>query len=117
MPPQRQRNHLNALSAETGLTLDAIRRRIGPAIESGDIHLISNDVLLSHEAFLTAAREITTRLEAGERVKASELRGQTALSHPVFDFVVNSLVNQKKIRLRDETVSIYNAEVRASNPR
>ncbi len=47
---------LDALSAETGLTLDAIRRQIGPAIESGDIHLVSNNLLLSREAFLTAAQ-------------------------------------------------------------
>jgi selenocysteine-specific elongation factor len=107
---------LDALSAETGMTLDAIRLGIGPAIESGDIHLIAGNLLLSREAFLIAAHEITTRLQPGERVKASELRGQSALSHPVFDFVVNSLVNQKKVSLRDETVSIYNAGVLTSNP-
>ncbi len=107
---------LDALSAETGLALDAIRRQIGPAIESGDIHLVSNNLLLSREAFLTAAHEITTRLQTGGRVKASELRGQADLSHPVFDFVVNSLANQKNIQFCDETVSIYNAGVPASNP-
>ena len=107
---------LDALSAETGLTLAAIRLRIGPAIESGDIHLISNNLLLSREAFLIAAHEITTRLQTGEQVKASELRGQAALSHPVFDFVVDSLVHQKKVQLRDETVSIYDAGAPTSNP-
>ncbi|HMG88191.1 MAG TPA: selenocysteine-specific translation elongation factor [Terracidiphilus sp.] len=107
---------LDALSAESGLTPDAIRRQIGPAIESGDIHLISNNLLLSREAFLTAAREITARLQTGERVKASELRGQADLSQPVFDFVVRSLANQKKIQLRGETVSLYNAGAPTSNP-
>jgi selenocysteine-specific elongation factor len=107
---------LDALSAETGLTLDAIRLQIGPAFESGDIHLISNNLLLSREAFLIAAHEITTRLQAGARVKSSQLRGQVALSHPVFDFVVNSLVNQKRIQFHDETVSIYTSGVPASNP-
>jgi selenocysteine-specific elongation factor len=107
---------LDALSAETGLTLDAIRLQIGPVIESGDMHLISNNLLLSHEAFLQIAHKITTRLRTGERLKSSQLRGQAALSQPVFDFVVNSLVHQKKIQLRDETVSIYDASVPASNP-
>jgi selenocysteine-specific elongation factor len=107
---------LDALSAETGLTLDAIRLQVGAAIESGDIHLISNNLLLSREAFQTAARDITTRLQTGERVKSSQLRGQAALSHPVFDFVIDSLIHQKKIQLRDETVSIYDARVPASNP-
>ena len=44
------------------------------------------------------------------------MRGQAALSHPIFDFVINFLVNQKKIQFRDETVSIYDASVPASNP-
>ena len=107
---------LDALSAETGLTLDAIRLQIGPSIESGDIHLISNNLLLSREAFDTAAREITTRLQTGERVKSSQLRGQAALSHPVFDFVIDSLIHERKIQLRDETVSSYDASVPTSNP-
>jgi selenocysteine-specific elongation factor len=107
---------LDALSAITGLTHDAIRLKIGPAINSGDVHLISDNLLLSREAFLIAAHEIATRLQTGERVKASELRGQAALSHPIFDFVINFLVNQKKIQFRDETVSIYDASVPASNP-
>jgi selenocysteine-specific elongation factor len=107
---------LDELSAETGLTLDAIRRQISPAIESGDIHLISNNLLLSRDAFLFAARDITTRLRTGQPMKASELRGQAALSQAVFDFVVNSLVHQKKIQFREETLSIYNDGVPASNP-
>jgi selenocysteine-specific elongation factor len=107
---------LDALSAETGLTIDAIRLQIGPAFEFDDIHLISNNLLLSREAFLAGAREITARLQTGERVKASELRGQAALSQPVFDFVVNSLVIQKKIQLHDETVAIYNAGAPTLDP-
>jgi selenocysteine-specific elongation factor len=49
-----------ALSAETGLTRDAIRLQVDPAIERGDLYLISNNLLLSREAFLKAAHEITT---------------------------------------------------------
>ena len=107
---------LDALSAETGLTLDAIRLQIGPSIESGDIHLISNNLLLSREAFQAAAREIITRLQTGEQVKSSQLRGQAALSHAVFDFLIDSLIHERNIQLRDETVSIYDASVPASNP-
>ncbi len=106
---------LEALSAETGLTLDAIRSRIGPAIESGEIHLISNNLLLSRDAYHAASREIITRLQSGEK-KSSELRGQAALSHPVFDFVIDTLVNQKKIKIRDETIFIYTAGAPVANP-
>ena len=106
----------DALSAETGLTRDAIRLQIDPAIERGDLYLISNNLLLSREAFLIAVQKIITCLQAREKVKSSELRGRSSLSHAVFGFVVNSLVHQKKIQLRDETVSIYGAVVPASNP-
>jgi selenocysteine-specific elongation factor len=106
----------DALSAETGLTRDAIRLQIDPAIERGDLYLISNNLLLSREAFLIAVQKITTCLQAREKVKSSELRGRSSLSHAVFGFVVNSLVHQKKIQLRDETVSIYGAVVPASSP-
>jgi selenocysteine-specific elongation factor len=106
---------LEALSAETGLTRDAIRIRIGPAIESGEIHLISKNLLLSRDGYLAASRAIVARLKLGER-KSSELWGQAALSHPVFDFVIDSLVHQKKIQIRDETASIYTAGAPMANP-
>lgn len=106
---------LGALSAETGLTVEAIRRHISSALESGDLLSISDDLLLSGEGLLAAVGAITTSLEAGLPMKSSELRGQAALNIEVFDFVLGSLAREGKVRLSGELVSIYNAGSESSN--
>ena len=101
---------LDALSTETGLTIDAVRRFIGPALQGGSLQFVTDDLLLSREATLAAAAAIMTRMKAGpQTAKRSELRSQTGLSTEVFDFAINALVREQKTQLRDETVSIYNA--------
>ncbi len=107
---------LDDLSAETGLTADALRRHISPAVESGNLLIAQDDLLLAREAFLDAASIIVDHLEVGlHSVKSSELRSQTALVPAVFDFVLNFLVQEQKIRVNQETVSLYFAEDRTSN--
>jgi selenocysteine-specific elongation factor len=107
---------LVALSAETGLTTDALRRHIRAATQSGDLLLIHDDLLLSRDAFLEAVATILTRLQTGaQAIKSSELRGQTALGHAVFDFVLSFLVRERRAQLHDEMVSLYNAGDRSSN--
>jgi len=108
---------LHVLSAETGLTIDAIRRYVSSELECGNLVLISGDLLISREAVLAAAGAITTLLHAGTRsIKTSELRSQTALSPAVFDLVLDSLVREKKVQARDEATSIYNAGEQFLNP-
>jgi selenocysteine-specific elongation factor len=114
----RRKTHgipLHALSAETGLTADAVRRSVSPTIECGDLLFISGDLLLSREAFLAATSAIMTRLQVGQQMKSSELRSQTALSPDVFHFVMDALVRERKVLLEDEVVSIYNARGKSSN--
>jgi selenocysteine-specific elongation factor len=105
---------LDALSAETGLTIDAIRRHIRSAIEDGSILAASTVLLLSRETFLAASDTITHRLQAGQSIKSSELRSQAALNAAVFDFVLGRLVQEKKANLRGEMVSIAVGEQTAS---
>jgi selenocysteine-specific elongation factor len=97
---------LGALSAETGFTVDAVRRYVSPALQCGDILTISADLLLSREGFHDAAGAITTSLDASRPVKSSELRSQTALSLEVFGFVLGSLEREQKVRLSGELVSV-----------
>ena len=99
----------HALSAETGWTVDAIRRQMNPALESGEVLLLSGDLLISLEAFVAATGAITARLQTSPAIKSSELRSQTALSPEVFNSVVSALVREQKVRVCDETVSIFNA--------
>jgi len=87
--------------------MDAIRRYPGPALHCGELLAVSENLLLSRENFLSAASAIMACLGAGLAVKSSVLRSQTALGPEVFDFVLSSLVREKKLRLRDEMVSIH----------
>jgi selenocysteine-specific elongation factor len=100
---------LHAVSAETGWTVDAVRRQMSPALESGELLLLSGDLLISREAFVAATGAITTRLQTGPAIKSSELRSQTALSPEVFDFVLGALVRDQKVLVYEETVSIFSA--------
>jgi selenocysteine-specific elongation factor len=105
---------MEALSAETGLTLNALRRHLSAAFQSEELLLISGDLLFSRESFLAAAGALMIRLQTARPVKSSELRSQTALSSQVFDFVISSLERERKVQVRDEMVSMYNAGVQAS---
>jgi selenocysteine-specific elongation factor len=100
---------LRALSAETGWTLDAVRRQMSPALESGELLLLPGDLLISLESFVAATGAITEHLKKNQTVKSAELRGQTALSPEVFNSVVSALIREQKVRVCDETVSIFNA--------
>ncbi len=100
---------LGALSAETGLTWDALHRLISPDLKCGELLSISGDLLLSRGGLRSAVSAITSCLETGRPVKSSELRSQTALNPEVFEFVLNSQVREQKVRLRGEMVSILGA--------
>jgi selenocysteine-specific elongation factor len=104
-----------ALSAETGLTADAVRRHISLALKSGELLSISGDLLLSREGFLAASGAISSFLETGRTMKSSELRSQIGLNPEVFEFVLGSLVRERKVRLSGESVSIYCAEGESSS--
>jgi selenocysteine-specific elongation factor len=100
---------LHALSVETGRTVDAVRRQMTPALESGELLLLSGDVLISIEAFVAATGAVIARLQTSQAVKSSELRSQTALSPEVFNSVMSALADEKKVRVCDEMVAIVNA--------
>jgi selenocysteine-specific elongation factor len=105
---------LGALSVETGLTPDAVRRHVGPALKCGELVLISNELLLTRGALVAAVAAITKSMGTGHPVKSSELRSQTALSSEVFKFVLSSLEREQKVRLTGELISIYSVEGESS---
>jgi len=99
---------LDALSAETGLTIDAVRRHVSSALEHGDLLLIPGDLLLGREALLSAARAITARLQTGQPVKSSELRSQTALGLEVFGVAIGLMAREGKVHVNGDAVSLCN---------
>jgi selenocysteine-specific elongation factor len=98
---------LHALSAETGWTVDAVRRQMTLALESGELLLLSGDLIISREAFVAATGAVIARLQTSQAVKSSELRSQTALSPEVFNSVMSALVDEKKVGVYDEMVAIF----------
>jgi selenocysteine-specific elongation factor len=107
---------LAALSAETGLTMDAVRRHASTALQSGDLLPVTGELLLSRESFLAAADAITARLQTGWLpIKLSELRSHTALTPEVFDFVMGSLLREAKVEIADEMASLHQTGERSAN--
>jgi len=107
--------NLDTLSAETGLTVDAVRSCVSPALQHGALLSVAGDLLLSCEGFVTAAEAIMASLRARHPMKSSELRSQVALGPEVFEFVLNALVLEQQVRLSDEMVSIPDTGCEPSN--
>jgi len=109
----RRKTHgitIDALSIETGLTTDAVRQLIDPAVQSRGLQFITDDLIVSREALRLAAADIIGRLQgASQNTKKSELLSQTGLRAEIFDFAINSLHRERKVQTSDETVSIYSA--------
>jgi selenocysteine-specific elongation factor len=99
-----------ALSRETGITVDAVRRHLFSAVQQSEILLLPGDLLLSSDAFGSAANRILNLVQQpstqAERygLKRSELRSRTGLDAPVFDFVISALTHEKKVQVKDESV-------------
>jgi selenocysteine-specific elongation factor len=106
---------LDALSAETGLTIDALRGHVASALEHAELLLISGNLLLGREAFLSAAQAIAVRLQSGHPVKSSELRSQTDLGPEVFDLAIGLMAREGKVRVTGEAVSLCSAAQQPSN--
>ncbi len=88
---------LAALSAETGMTIDAIRLLAGSALQRGGLLLIAGDLLLDGKVFHGVTEALMALLlDAKRTMKRSELRSQTALSSAVFDFAIGTLERESK---------------------
>jgi len=94
------------LSSETGLTPDAIRRHIRPALDSGDLLLLPCDLLLSREALHAGVEAITNRLQGGKPIRSSALRSQAALGAEVFEFLIDVLVRDQRVLFAGEMISL-----------
>lgn len=99
---------VNVLSAETGLTVDAIRLQVNAALESGELLLLSGELLLSHDGFKAAESTVLSRLQASKgAIKSSELRSKTGVNPVVFEVVLSTLVREQRATLRGEMVSVH----------
>lgn len=99
---------LRALSAETGLTTEAIQRLTAPLIASKRLLRTPGDVLLAGEAMEAATervvRELKIKSADNSGLKRSELKGRTGLSAEIFDFALEKLSRERKLKLQGELV-------------
>ena len=98
---------MRKLMAETGLTQTALHQLTEPLVSSHRLLRIPDDVLLTDEAFASATEEVLSRLKTETRsdgVRRSELKDQTGLSKEIFDFLLEKLVRERRLRLHDTLV-------------
>jgi selenocysteine-specific elongation factor len=96
------------LSAETGLTADAIATNLKPMIRDEQIHRLGEDVLLSGEALLAAVATVhaefdRTIAQAGQSgVKRSSLGSQVRLRPEVLDWALRALEGAGKLTILND---------------
>jgi selenocysteine-specific elongation factor len=111
---QRRGNNgisLSALVAETGLMPDAIGALLAPALKSQSVIALQSDVVASADALRDACdlvgREFESLLREGAAsgVKRSALMSRLGLQQEVFDYVLQFLAEQGKLRIAGELLA------------
>ncbi len=95
------------LMAETGLSPESLRKFTELLIGSNRLLRVSGDLLLTSEAAEMATGNIASHLKADatpDGLKRSELKSQTGLKTAIFDFLLEKLVRDQKLRLQNERI-------------
>ena len=102
---------LGALAREMGLKIDAVRRIAADLAHSGDLLMLSGDVMVSRSAFSVACESALGRLKASgaEGLKRSVLQSQSGLSEATLTAVVDHLVAENRVQVRGENLVISGA--------
>ena len=98
---------MRMLMAETGLTQEALHRLTEPLVSGHRLLRIPEDTLLTDEALVSATEAVISRLKSETRSAAlsrSELKAKTGLSKEIFDFLLDKLVRERRLRLQDALV-------------
>jgi selenocysteine-specific elongation factor len=95
------------LIAEMGLAEEALLRLIGPAMSSNQVVVIHGDLLVTGGILDAAIESILSRLKTGETqmgLRRAELRSRTGLCKELFDFAIEKLAREQRLRLNGELV-------------
>jgi selenocysteine-specific elongation factor len=95
------------LMAETGLAREALHRLMEPEMSLNQLVPIPGDLLVTSGTLAAAIENIASRLKAGGTkmdVRRAELRTQTGLSKELFDFAIEKLAREQRLRLNGELV-------------
>jgi selenocysteine-specific elongation factor len=103
---------VEALAREMGLSVEEVRELATDLLGSGQLIVVSGEVMIERNAFYRAVDDMLKRLQSLEfqRLKRSVLQGQSGLSDGVFSAVLDSLVVDGKARVSGEVITIVGAE-------
>jgi selenocysteine-specific elongation factor len=105
------------LMAETGLAREAADRQLRPLILSQRLHPIPGEILLGSQALGAACETIHTVLQQhANGIKRSELKTRTSLRLEIFDFSLQHLAREEKLRLSGELVYPVQTGKQAPDP-
>jgi selenocysteine-specific elongation factor len=110
---------MRKLMAETGLTPEALHQLTEPLVSSHRLLRIPDDVLLTDEAFTSATDDVLSRLKTETRsagVRRSELKDQTGLGKEIFDFLLEKLVREGRLRLQDTLIYASGSDPQLPGP-
>jgi selenocysteine-specific elongation factor len=108
--------HLSGLPAECGLTAEAIATLTNPLIVAGKLVRTQYDLLLTIEDLERAEYSVMSGFArrakgtANSSVRRSELRSHTRLSPELFDFVLERLEREHKLRVQQEWVFPFESD-------
>jgi selenocysteine-specific elongation factor len=105
--------------AETGLTRKALERCADPLVSRKHLLRMPGNMLLSNESAEIAISDISKRLKTDVRndgLKRSELKSQTGLNAAIFDFLIETLAREQKIRLLDERIYFAGSQSQGADP-
>jgi selenocysteine-specific elongation factor len=98
---------MRKLMGETGVTRAALDRFIQPLVSSNRLLRIPDGVILTDEALASAAEGVISRVKSengSAGLSRSELKGQAGLGKEIFDFLLDKLVREQRLRLQDALV-------------
>jgi selenocysteine-specific elongation factor len=107
------------LMTETGLTREALERCVEPLVGGKHLLRIPGNVLLSNESAEIAISDISRHLKVDAKsdgLKRSELKSQTGLNAAIFDFLIETLAREQKIRLLDERIYPAGSQSQGADP-
>jgi selenocysteine-specific elongation factor len=109
---------IRGLMAETGLARDALPRLMGPLTGQNQLVSTHGDLVVTGGVLDAAIENINDRMKTGGTqlgMRRAELRSQTGLSKELFDFAIDKLAREQRLRLSGELVCFSESDTQ-SNP-
>jgi selenocysteine-specific elongation factor len=99
--------------------MEALQRFFESQLGQDRIVCIGGDLLITSEFMASAIESIAGRLKAGPALvglKRAELRSRTGLCKEVFDFAIEKLARERKLRLTGEFIYSCESDSRSAVP-